>query len=182
MKKITTYLLILPLLAVLLMSCSKTADEATWEKYGIKDFIEFKIDGQSYRMEEEGSGNSDFISSVANQSRPQESQYALQISFTHAVTTESMAISVFDYAVINQFHYNISAGDHRIFTYTMPDGNQYRLSNSSYGSIDFSNIDITLNHRVEATCQMTNIGLVDKEGNVISSGHVLTGGRTRANI
>ena len=184
MKKITSYSLILSLAAIVLMSCSKSSDIASWRKSGKKDFLEFKIDGQSYRMEEKQptSGNSDFITGIAIETGPSEGKYVMKVSFSHSSTKEGIAISLYDHISITNPHYDLKLNDVGIFTFTTSDGNRYCAGSSSYGSIDFTNIDLTLNHRMEATFQMTNMELVDKEGNLISAGHVLSGGRIKTNI
>ena len=183
MKQTLNYLFISTIVVITLMSCSKTKLESTSNSQ-TGDYIEFKIDGQLYRMNEQqiGPGNTDFITGAARQEATFGGKYALQIAFGHSTQDEAVGLAVADYAKITKPHYELTLADGEMFTYIMPNSNQYMTSSTSHGSIDFTSIDTTLNHTVEATFQMTGLELWDQDGNVISSGHTLTEGKIKTKI
>lgn len=183
MKKLMTHFCILVVLASF-SSCSKS-DTNPQSNSATGEYIEFKIDGQLYRMEEQqiGAGNTDFIVGAARHSGPTYGKYGLTISFAHSTQDEGASVSVIDNEPITKSHYDLSLVDFSsLVTYIMPNGNQYMISDISAGTIDFTSIDTSLNHALDATFQITNLELWDEDGNVISTGHTLTDGKIKTKV
>lgn len=164
--------------------CSKTAVNPQTNA-GMGEYIEFKIDGRLYRMEEQqvGVDNTDFIIGAARPTGPTSGKYGLQIAFAHSTQDEGAGILILDNEPVTKSHYDLNQVDFSsMFSYIMPNRNQYMLTDLSAGSIDFTNIDTAFNHEVVATFQISNLELWDKDGNVISTGHTLTDGKIKTKI
>ena len=178
MKKSAIYYSIIMLTCSLFFtSCKKDSSSPASNNY-----IEFKIDGQQYRMEQNQESNGEFTTGAAQHSGPTFGKYGLIVAFGHSLSDEGAGFTLIDAQKLTQPHYYFTTVDGGVFTYIMPNSTQYISGATSTLTIDFSTIDTVAAGTLEGTFSATNLELQDEDGNTISTGHTLTDGKVRTII
>jgi hypothetical protein len=181
MKTFTKYFLITATLLTIVAGCKKDkqSDPASSDS---DEYIEFKIDGQFYRMDEQMNG-SNFVVGAATHDGPFSGKYGLQIAFANSTQDEGATVMVLDSEPITKQHYSLDLLNFTsLVTYIKPDQTQFIISATSVGNINFTSIDTTVNHAIEGTFEINNLDLQDIDGNFISTGHTLTDGKFKTSI
>lgn len=190
MKK--TILVILTLATIVLTNgCKKTEDmNPAIANSGTTtgNYIEFKIDGVQYRMDESFTNTSDFVIGAARHNQL-DSLYWLSVVFGHSTSDEGATFEIYDSSSITKSAYTIhpynpavSTFLEGVFTYIMPTGNQYITTGDVTGTVNFTKIDTVLGQPAEGTFSFNNLELWDEDQDVLSTGHTLTDGKFKTVI
>lgn len=178
--------LFLPLLIVTtLFGCSSDETETTpmtGNPTG-EYFMEFKIDGQHYRMDENLLQLT--ITTAANGQAS--GSYYLAPGISNASDDSFMLFTIYDDAPITQMHYDFApytgapgtVFNPGTFAFNRSDGRQYQMGSTTTGAVDFTRLEIQPNGVLEGTFHFTNLRLIDEDGDQISTDHQLTDGRFR---
>lgn len=176
-KTATYYSIIFLTCSIIFTSCKKDSSSPASNNY-----IEFKIDGQQYRMEQDQEANGDFTTGAAQHTGPTFGKYGLTIAFGHSLSDEGAGMTIIDAQKVTKSHYDLTTLGGNIFTYIMPNSTQYISGASSTLTVDFSIIDTAVAGTLEGTFTATNLELQDEDGNTISTGHTLTEGKVKTII
>lgn len=178
MKKIATFFLLFIIAGVSLSSCKKDLGRNS----SGDEYMEFKIDGVLYHMNQYQNSPTDFTVVTATHHGPNYGKYSLTNAAAHSPGDEGAGIIVIDNNPIMANNYTLSLQNGEVFTYVTPDGRQFMSSASSAASINFNSIDTTMGHPVEGSFQVNNLDLLNEDGDIISSGHTLTQGSFKTKV
>jgi hypothetical protein len=178
MKKLIINSILFTMMVIGMLSCKKQ----NLLNSGTGKYIEFKIDGQQYRLEEKQISSTDFTVATAHHSGPTSGKYFFSIAVAHSPGDEGAWIVITDAEPITKTDYtlNVAHGDN--ISYVMPDGRQYLSTSSSVATVHFSSISTAMGDPVEANFQVSNMQLFDEDGDLVSSGHTLTDGHAKMSI
>lgn len=143
-------------------------------------FIEFKIDGSKYRIDDYNTNDGNGTVTFAN--TPSLPLYQVIIVFYTASPSGADNISLHQISqspieAKNYEYGDFNALERPTFIQILPSLYGYSVTTESRGNVIFTRFDTYSGGKVEGTFQLNNLNYHDKDINTISSNHNLTEGK-----
>jgi|GEM_PF-2985186 len=179
------------------MSACKKKDTIEGVLSGNGDYIEFKLDGTTHRIETSGVNSSDYVQSVTQyQTDTALNSNSFIVTLAHVKNLSSglppsALFRINQEAVFSPGNYVLPPFDISnpsdtlvTFIYVKADSSSYNFTTgpSNSGSIQLTKVNPSSGGKTEGTFSFNSVEHRDKSGNVISSNHIITDGKFRGTV